>query len=304
MSGAADIIKTYDGKSLDLRLPGLNAVLSGNGYGIPEINYQTQRGYKQHGETLLGWRAQPRKIILTVQVAGRNYEAYLSSRQQLWDFLRPNRGGALTLRKVFRDGTTRDIDAWFSGGGDGSDSPENPIITSETMSLEFQAFDPSFYDPLVKTAAMGASAPAGLIFPAAFGAIEGQGGWVFRSEAEIGAVSATYNGTWYSWPIITLTGPYDWVRLTNLTTGAIINLTVAKVTGETVVLDLTPGAQTVKDGNGVDIFDNLQDANLIDFYLSPDPEAAGGVNSIRFEAANSTVATTISVQYFERYEAL
>jgi len=281
----------------DLRLPGLNAVLAANGFGIPEIEYQTQRGYKQHGHIVKDWRLRPRKVNLTLHVAGDDFKSYRASRQQVWNLVRPNKGGALTIRRIDRDGTTRDVDCWFSGGGDGSDSPDTPITHNEILPLEFTCPNPSFYDPLSQTASITGTTPVGLVFPAAFGLVRGTGTWVFHAHDELGQAAISYPGTFRSYPVITVTGPYTTMKLVNNATGAEIVFGVAREDGESLTIDIE--AQTVVDTNGVDCFTDLSTANLVDFYLKPDES-----NSILVEATDSDTNTSATIEYYERYIAL
>lgn len=281
----------------DLRLPGLEAVLGAKGFGLPEIEYLEQRGYKQHGTTILDWRFKPRTVTLDLFISGNDYAAYRASRMAVWELIRPNRGGALTIRRVYPNGDWRDVDCWFRGGGDGGEGPDNPIFRAEDLSLEFRCPNPSFYDPHSKTATLSGSTPAGLVFPAQFGAIQGAGSWVFHRANEFGVATCVYTGTFRSYPVITITGPYTTMRLENQNTGAVILLGVAVGAGGTRTLDIEAG--TLVNEYGQNVFTDLALANLVDFYLAPD-----STTTILISATDTDITTTVSVEYYERYIAL
>lgn len=297
MSGEAHLIITADGQMFDLRQSGMLSVLAWQGYGLPEIDMQTQRGYKQHGQTTLDYRLQPRTMTLTLYAQGKSWDTYRSARERLYTFLRPNQGGPLTFRHVRSDGSRRDIlGRWTGGGSFANDDTDNPFPLGSVESVEITCDDPTFFDPTEKTGTLSATAAAGLFFPAYFGAVHGQGQWIFKSAFDMGGFVITYNGTWRSYPTLTLTGPYSWMSINNTNTGASLLFSVPLNAGEQLIVDLTPGAQSVQSALGVDRIADLSDGNLVDFYLTP------GTNRIIASAADRTDGvTSVILSYYERY---
>ena len=114
--------------------------------------------------------------------------------------------------------------------------------------------------------------------------------------------SITYTGTWKSYPTLTLTGPYTNAVISNLTTGVSIFLSVAIAAGESRILDLTPGSQSLVDGNGDDAFGDLgPTSNLVDFNLRPDPEVSGGIQTIQAILYGASGAAGFTISYYDRF---
>lgn len=302
----ADYLITSDGLEFSLQRMGVRGVLADNGRGMPPIEYFYRRGYGQHGQSVLGYRLQPRTITLDFRDSGRNRVEYWTERRaKLIDALRPNRatGGSLcpvpvTLRKILPNGQRRDILAYSEGtpafdGEDGSRS--DPFGIHQVLTLTCP--DPTFFDPGSSSTLLEVETNEELVFPITFDSDN----IYFGSDTEIGTANVTYSGTWVAYPVLVVTGPYSWLRVRNLTTGGFIQLGVALAASQTLTIDLTPGAQTITDGAGADRFGDLADGNLVNFVLAPHPIAANGVNTIRAYAGDASAATTVTVRYNTRY---
>jgi len=106
-------LATNDGRVLTLPDQDYGMSVWGNG-GAPPTQFITRQGYKQHGETEVGYILQKRPITLSL------YRSKACSRAQYWqnraalhDFLRPDRNGPITLTVV-------------QGGADNTGTP-NPF---------------------------------------------------------------------------------------------------------------------------------------------------------------------------------
>lgn len=84
---------TPDGYVYDLHTASRRGkwVISSQGWGMPPIDYITQKTPFQHGATVKDYRLQPRIIQLLLQQSFCDREALFSGRQALLDVLRPNR---------------------------------------------------------------------------------------------------------------------------------------------------------------------------------------------------------------------
>lgn len=296
----ADYLITTDGKTYPLQSYGWRAVLADNGRGIPTITYQTARGYKQHGVTVRDYRLEARIISLQFYDAACGRQDLWDRRYKLIDILRPNRGGPMTLRKVMPNGTRRDIQCWLQAGADFSGEAPNTLLRAAEAPLQLLCPDPSFYDPALVSTLLTASTTGELTFPITFDT----DGIVFETSDFVSS-SIAYTGTWRSYPIIVITGPYSWVRVENQTVGANFTLTVGQAPGAVITVDLTPGAQTVTDAGGNVLYGHFSaDSNLVDWYLAADPEAAGGVNVISADAGGRDASTSVTVRYYTRYIGL
>ena len=88
--------------------------------------------------------------------------------------------------------------------------------------------------------------------------------------------------------------------------GINISLSVAILAGESRIIDLTPGSQSIIDGNGDNKFSDLGvGSDLVDFALYPDPEVAGGIQEITVQLVDGVAGTsTATLEYYSRYFAL
>lgn len=288
--------ETFDGLTLEFGGTAQFFRAYGN-YGAPPTTFQTRRGYRQDGVTELTFNLEPRSVQISI------YFPNLCSRQEYWDkraeisnFFRPNRGGPLTLTLIQPDGTKRSLDVRADAGFTFPPLPTETNAWNIDEVVTFTAFNPLWYDPADSETAIAYLADQHLVFPITFPIQFGAGGFTFET-------SITYAGTWKAYPVITITGPYSTAIIRNAATGARIGMGVSVATGHTRIIDLTQGAQSIVDQNGVDRFGELSDfSDLVNWYIAPAPEAAGGVNTIVglfTDAVNPT--TTLTVSFNARY---
>jgi len=155
-----------------------------------------------------------------------------------------------------------------------------------------------FFNAAITTTALSSSTQLQLVFPITFPITFG------TSDTFLTTGTITYQGTWRSYPIITLNGPYDRAVITNVEAGVALFMSVAIAAGEQRIIDLTPGSQSIVDANGVNKFSDLgAGSNLIDFAIYPDPEVSGGVQTITVQLVGQ-VGGSASISYYERYFGL
>lgn len=283
MSGENSYLITADGRRFPLAEYGVEIADLGS---VP-VEYETSRGYGQHGVTVHDWRLAERVISFILSGSGRNRARYWTLREQIIEALRPNRGGALTLRIVLPGGARRDIRGWLQSGpalGEAADG----LGLDATFSLLCP--DPAFYDPALTTVALQSGDVGGFYFPLAF-PIDFAGGAALSATITVG-------GTWLAYPTLAIAGPYTGIILRNSTTGGYLTLSVAIAAGETRVIDLTPGSQSVRDGYGNDRITELSDGDLLAWYLAP------GENLVSATIAGHDANTGVTVNYRTRYIAL
>ena len=160
------------------------AIMSSEGYGMPEVSLIEQTGPYQNGTTLLDYRLQKRAITLEFKGYSSNRLAYWRDRAELLDVFRVNRqprAGVLgmgVLRKILppdqsypdgdrrRKGAVRDIRVLLSGGIKySSDAGAEWDYNSVVGTLELVAPDPTFYDPVANTEVIELAATTELAFP-------------------------------------------------------------------------------------------------------------------------------------------
>jgi hypothetical protein len=307
LSGSAGGFLTYitpDGRLYPLHTPHDFGrwVISYSGFGTPPIQYITQRGPFQHGETVKDFFLRPRVIQLLIRQGFINRTAWWGGRASLLDEIRPNRQLTATaavpgqLRLVQTDGTVRDLNVFISEGP--RFEPRIPTQWDEHAFqevLRFTAYDPVAFDPAEVTVAFAITLAAHLVFPITF-PIQFGSGLIDDTQ------NVTYLGTWEEFPIITVVGPIKDFRLDNVTTGEKIEFSADIDPGRTVTIDLRPGFKTVVDDLGANLIGIVtSDSDLATWHLAPDPEVTNGVNALRLRGTNPTGGTSVTLRYFDRY---
>lgn len=251
------------------------------------VTYETARGYGQHGESVLGWHLTPRVIRFQWTDDALTRNAWWTRRQTIINRLRPN-VGKVTYRITLPDGNRRDIDGWLQSGLDLGGSDDGLGLSP---SFQLSCPDPAFYDPAEQSVTFTATDWDDLGFPIGFPIAFG-GGYIFASAA------VNYTGTWRSYPTFTITGPYTWMRIYNVTTGKGFRLTVAKLASDTITIDLSPGNLSVQDQDGNPLFDEV-DGQLANWYL-----AEGQTNNVVISSYEDDANTSVTMSYTRRYIAL
>lgn len=303
-----DMLITQDGTSY--LLSGANRfVLSDEGSGMPEIEYITQRGPFQDGETVRDYFLRPRVLQWHIRHKYCSRAAYWNGRNELLSILAPNRSMSrgqpqATLRRIRGDGSRRDIKVVIQSG---------PVFQARARNvwdewaidevIRFVAHDPTYYDPTLHTEIFQAASVGGgfpyafpidlvddFIFPVIFP--------VMFSAFDITRV-LTYPGTWLSYPTFEIQGPSIFTRLKNLTTGEQLVYTKPVVQGQTIRIELSYGAKRVYDV--ADPSTNLigyisTDSDLASFHLEPRID-----NTLQIVAGAAGQTTQINMLYYERY---
>lgn len=292
-------IATADGN--ELFFTGGDFMLSAYGnLGAPPTEFITRRGYKQNGSTEVDYLLQSRTIsIEIVRSAECDRQTYWDNRTALHEFLRPNRNGPITFTLRTPNGDLRSIIVRADPGATFPSAPnDNSWLIDQPM--DFIAFNPLFFNSDQSINILASSTQTELVFPITFPITFGTSG-VFLTTGNI-----TYLGTWKSYPTITLTGPYTRAVITNQETGVVIFMSIAILTGEQRIIDLTPGEQSITDQNGDNKFSDLgAGTNLIDFNLRPDPEVAGGVQTITIQLVDGVGGVSgAEIDYYDMYFAI
>lgn len=292
------MITTADGNELIFSDPDVRLLSYGN-LGAPQTQFITRQGYKQNSRTELDYLLQPRTITVELwHSPACDRQTYWDNRRDLHDFLRPNRGGPLTFTLRTPNGDLRSIIVRADPGMIFPSSNNNNNWNVQE-SFDFIAFDPTFFDTAQIALVLASTAETQLVFPITFPISFGTSNLLFS------AGTITYAGTWKTYPIITLTGPYTRAVVTNVQTGIVFFLSVAILAGQQRIIDLTPGAQSIEDASGENKFSDLgPGSDLVNFNLRPDPEVAGGNQEIQIQLIDGTGASGASLAYFTRYFGL
>lgn len=292
-------IETADGNELFFTDANVKLLAYGN-LGAPPTNFITRKGYKQNGVTEVDFLLEPRNITVELWRSGEcDRQTYWDNRKELHDFLRPNRNGPLTFTIRTPNENLRSI---VVRADPGMVFPPQPDVNDWQLreTFDFVAFNPVFFNSATAVLTLTAATQLQLIFPITFPITFG------TSDEYLSTGIINYQGTWKSYPIITLTGPYTRAVITNQTTGISIFMGVTIGAGEQRIINLTPGEQSITDASGNNKFSDLGvGANLINFALLPDPEVLDGLQEITIQLVNGVAGQSgASLDYFERFFAL
>jgi len=269
-------------------------------FGNPPIQYSTQKTFFQDGEIINNFTAAPRQFNLMLYAKPFNYEV---DRTSYWDlrlgilrFLSPQ-NGAMTFQFTRDDHTIFELTNVYPTdgltlGGETYNEERNDGTIDEQIALT--AFDPIWRkSPIVNTGTLTPTADENLVFPITFPISFGSSGVFINNEIN-------YEGTWKSYPKITINGPYTTCTITNVATGAVIRLIEPILSTNTRIIDLTDPVNgfTIVDEYGNNKFNEVNvGSNFTNFYLAPDED-----NEIQFSfLGGNDTHTDASIQYYERY---
>lgn len=292
---------TPDGVQYPLHAPGVRLTIQQDGTGMPPIEYLTQRGPYQDGETLINVHLRPRIIEILLRFDACNRDDYWRNRLDILTHISPRRQALNTLvtgslRQVTSTAEFRDIDCLVQEGP--SFRPHDRGVWDEwafTDIVRFIAFNPLYYNPAQQSLAYG-PLTGQLVFPITFP--------ISFTSNQVQS-NVTYLGNWPEFPIIEITGPITRPVITNITTGEVIDLNMEILTGETVTIDLTYGQKTVTRNDGTNLIGFVtSDSDLTSFHLEPHPGATNGVNLIDITSNGGGGGTTIVMRWYNRYLGL
>lgn len=284
---------TPDGVVFPLTAPEKWWVLTEEGFGMPPIEYVTQRGPFQHGETLKDFFLRPRIMQLTMRVNGCSRAEYWNLRTQMLAMFAPGRVGISPgmLRKYLANGTVREINVYVV------DSPSFPGKVADawdewsiTDTIRFEAFDPRFKDPNIHTFSYVSSGGSSGTFPITFPLT------IASFSSSGGGIPINYVGNWLTYPTIILNGPLVGVLIRNLTTGEKIELTGSIASGRVVTIDLAFGRKTATLDDGTNVIGLItSDSDIGTFHLAPGP------NNIQINATGTSAISSVVLTWYDRF---
>jgi len=207
-------------------------------------------------------------------------------------------GGCLQrarLRKVFEDGSKRDLFVMIEKGPSFEPRGSNWDEWSITETIRFIAHDPIIFNPTQQSESWVLAPSNQLVFPITFPIL-------FGSGVIDDTLNVTYNGTWLTYPVITIVGPLNGALITNNSTDEEIALNFDVPTGTTITMNLNYGAKTVVDQLGTSYIGSVSaDSDLATFHIAPDPEVAGGVNELAVTGGGADANTAVTVAWYDKY---
>lgn len=284
-------------------------LVSQTGMGMAPVKYISQQGPLQHGETVYDYRLKKRIIQIIYREDNDSRAAYWTARDDLLNYIRPNRQLLGTfntgaLRKRLPNNTMRQIDVFIEKGP--IFVPTSPGFWDEwgiEETLRFIAHDPTFYDPVLKTAIWALVSIDELVFPFDFKVGADGTGLLFDSGVIDSNIDITYPGTWHTYPTITITGPLIGFTIENSSIGERIKLDSIIAVGEVVTINLEFGNKLVTSSIHGNLYGQItSDSDLATFRIVPEPEVVDGINTINVTGGGALIGTTaVTVSYYTRY---
>lgn len=226
----------------------------------------------QDGDTAPDWTAYNRQMA-------RNCSAYKES------------GKMGSLRITEADGVTRQVDCWLVEWPD----PERQGPFFGSVAPVFWCPEPWLYDPTLRSESLALSGDGGIIFPITYPI-------TFTSTTVDAYIFPDNQGDVPTWPMLRINGPGANIKIDNITTANVFQLTagggVTLDVGDYVTIDMENATVTWYDlsaGTTTSVIAKLSDAS--EFW-----ELMRGVNQVRVRMTAATSGSVI-FSYHLRYQS-
>lgn len=257
------------------------------GLGMPGYTFFEDSSPVSDGALVRGTpRANPKDITVPIHIWAATRKAARQRYGAFVEDLNPQNGpGLLTVHE--RDGTSRQIPAYYSQGieGSGSDDGDGDGPTWFTFAAVFHAPRPYWLGD--ERSVLFELAGSGSFYPFAFPML-------VADSSPGGAVQLANAGNTDVFPVWTVTGPAASVTLTNETTGKTLRVDYALTIGDTLQIDTRDGAKYVQLNGVTNLWPAVGDGSS----LWP---LRGGINRLTLAAPDATSTTTITAAFQERF---
>ncbi len=267
------------------------------GTGMMPVSRLEERGPLQIGVTDRGYILSERTIVLSMGIRGADLDDLYSKRTTLLNILKP-RNTAGKLRWT-QGSTVRQIDAHYAGDSLGFEDVARSYLW-QRVGVALKCPDPRWYDPALKTTTFN------------LGGGDDTFEVPFEVPFKVGASTidqtntVTYNGSIKAFPTIRITGPITDPVITHNQTGFKLDFTgVTIAAADYYEINLGYSQNTVTDKAGSNVINDLTtDSDLVEFAIEPDPNVAGGVNSINVTGSSVSAASEAMINYYEYYSGI
>lgn len=244
---------------------------------LPPVEHQTVRTLSQHGVTHIQTLAQQRPVNLVLHLVGDTPEMLYYRRRQMEFIVNPFLG-AMKLRLLWGPGDYVELrNVYYDSGFDmGTNDLRGP--RRQSAALKLVAYDPIWWgSTLHSTTKTATSGTYSTLF------------------------SCTNEGTFFSYPSITLTGPFSTFTLDFYDTAGRVKIEEPLLAAAHYYITLTPGSRTIVDDAG-EFVPVSDDTTLALSYLTFHPAVTGGVNDLglAFTGAAAGV-TSMALAYYDRW---
>lgn len=256
---------------------------------MPPVEFEEDGVPGQPGMRFRDVRHGVREFTQTIWITGTTESDLRTQLRSIVDKMDPVRGQG-TLRVTTPVGDQRQILCRYSGGLQLSETLGGDSgFLFQKAQLAFRAHSPYWEDITQTTVTYTAdTTPPGTFLGTPFFPIH-----LAASEIVVDT-TLTNSGSVDAWPVITINGTGDGIRLINFTVGKMIDLTSYILNGGSIVIDTRPGYKTVMNGV-VNLWPYLSATS----GLWP---LRRGDNSIRIEMGDvNPVYTNVQISYTRQY---
>jgi hypothetical protein len=249
-------------------------------FAMPPIEHNADVVPFQAGALLRSTRVGVRELDLNMVAIATGIPQLRAQLRSLIRAFNPLKGPGVL--RVACDTGTRELTARYSGGLELAESSEQGGRVWQKFVLTLIAHDP-FWRAADQVAQSWAMADPDLAFFPFFPLH-------LSASAVLGASSIDNPGDVSAWPLWTVRGPADELRLTNTTTGAVLNWTGSLAAGQEMVIDTRLGAKSVTDDSGANRYSGLVAGSSL-WALEP------GVNDVELTVAGAGTATRLELVF-------
>lgn len=297
---------TPDGVEFVLQDYGIRAIMSIDGEGAPPVDYTSQKGIFQDGETLQAATLTPRIVSLEFYRSGYDDDDYQQARSNLIDVMRHNRGSGATisrgrLRRYYKDGQIRDLFCLPEKGPNLDREFQKGNRFNVLDKIKMIAHDPTYWDGLQTTVNIDlGTADDNMAIPMNIPL------YIGGSQVNV-SPNVNYSGTYHTFPTFTLTGPMNRFYAKNVATGDYIDFRYQIPVGKSVTINLEYGQKTAIDSDGIHRLGSItRDSSPESLSIVPHARAINGVNQFNFIVTGINVAngSTAQMKYYRRFTGI
>ena len=288
-------LETIDGYTLVLSNTVAQKVFSIVGLGKPPIDIKTSTAYDVDGSIVSRIRYNHR--ILSIGMADKleSPEILQEYYNRILDFLRHTRGGPIKI--YYRLGEkTWFIYAYLQEMPGNLRDVDNASCVQKLV-LTFLCYDPIWYGEFIEVEAEILPLQQ-WVYPAAYANY--YGGANLSGNFDI-----NYEGTYKTWPVLSVVGPATGIYIKNNTTGYFFGLDrINLLDGEELTAILGPYGVTLE--TDYDYYGNMVE-NAEPAYTTINPsglDVPDGINNITINLSGIGTSSEIKMSYYERFEGI
>lgn len=280
-----------DGEKLSLFGAKQSLVASFKGFGVPPIQIISKAGYRQDGAVFIQSTYGTRNIILRYVKENVSRNVAELDVLRLVEFLRITKNSLIKL-SYYTDSGEKFIYATLSDFGETptiNDANADMHAAAQDHMVDLFCADPIWYGDLHEFT-VTLAVQEQWVYDAAYPNWYDKDPSTIKINQEI-----DYQGTYKSYPKITITGPASSFVFKNNTTGYYIILLAAIPAGEVLTINT--------DYTGIVLSDDYyygftKDSSPLQTYIEP------GINHLIFQLGGTNVNSKLEVQYHDRYEGI